>query len=263
MPDSQPSNSPISKNSETSEKPPVKKENTFLNLGFNLILPILLLNKGKQWLGPYLEPYFENVAVGVLLIAIVFPVGYFIYDYVKRSKYNLFSILGLISVLLTGGIGILEIPTAWFAVKEAAIPLLLGLAVLISLKTPYPLIRTLLYNPEIIDVDKVHTALVAHDSESAFERLLVRCTWLLAASFLLSGVLNYFLARWIVISPSGTDAFNSEVSKMMAWSWPVIAVPSMAIMMVALMQLLKGIKSMTGLELEDVLHGAATKEEAQ
>lgn len=261
MSDLQPSNTSISNYPEPPEKKVAKKENTFLNLGFNLILPILLLNKGKQWFGSYLEPYFENVAVGVLIIAMAFPICYFIYDYVKRSKYNVFSILGLISVLLTGGIGILEIPTEWFAVKEAAIPLLLGLAVLISLKTPYPLIRTLLYNPEIINVDKVHTALVANNSVNAFERLLVRCTWLLAASFLLSSLLNFLLARWIVVSPSGTDAFNSEVGKMMAWSWPVIAIPSMAIMMVALMQLLKGIKSMTGLELEDVLHGAESKED--
>ena len=100
----QPINSSISDNSEPPKKKDAKKENTFLNLGFNLILPILLLNKGKQWFGSYLETYFENVAVGVLLLAIAFPVGYFIYDYVKRSKYNLFSILGLISVLLTGGI---------------------------------------------------------------------------------------------------------------------------------------------------------------
>lgn len=262
MSDSQPSNSSISQKSQPPEQPQVKKENTFLNIGFNLIIPILLLNKGKQWLGAYLEPYFDNVALGVLLIAIAFPIGYFVYDYIKRAKYNIFSILGLISVLLTGGIGILEIPTAWFAIKEAAIPLLLGLAVIISLKTPYPLIRTLLFNPEIIHVDKVQAALQAHNSEPAFERLLVRCTWLLAASFLLSAVLNYILARWIVVSPSGTDAFNAEVSKMMAWSWPIIAIPSMVIMMIALMQLLKGIKQMTGMELEDVLHGAQAKEEA-
>ena len=227
-----------------------------MNLGFNLLLPIVLLSKGERWLGGYLAPFFDNVAVGVLLIAIAFPVGYFIYDFFKRAKYNVFSVLGLISVLLTGGIGILEIPTAWFAVKEAGIPLLLGLAVVISLKTPYPLIRTLLYNPEIIHVDKVQAGLKAHQAEAAFERLLVRCTWLLAASFLLSSVLNYFLARWIVVSPSGTEAFNAEVSKMMAWSWPVIAVPSMVIMITALMQLLRGIKTMTGLELEDVLQGA-------
>ena len=83
---------------------------------------------------------------------------------------------------------------------------------------------------------------------------------MLAASFLLSGILNYFLARWIVVSPSGSDAFNSEVSKMMAWSWPVIAIPSMVIMLLTLMQLLKGIKGMTGLELENILHSAKPKE---
>jgi hypothetical protein len=76
----------------------------------------------------------------------------------------------------------------------------------------------------------------------------------------LSGVLNYALARWIVVSPSGTDAFNAEVSKMMAWSWPVIVIPSMAIMMVTLGLLLGGIHKMTGLKLEEVLHGAPPEE---
>jgi hypothetical protein len=251
MPEQQPSKQQNSK--------PVKKENTFLNLGFNIVLPFLLLKKGKGWFGDQLEPYFDNVAVGVLLIALAFPVGYFVYDYFKRKKYNLFSIIGLVSVLLTGGIGILSIPTQWFAVKEAAIPFILGLAVVISLKTPYPLVRTLLFNPEIMHVDRVHNALREHDAEEEFEKLLSFCTWLLAGSFLLSAVLNFVLARWIVVSPSGTDAFNDEVGTMMIWSWPVIAVPSMAIMIVALYKLLGGIKRMTGLELEEVLQGAEAK----
>lgn len=259
MPEQQPSSTSKAEKSPSPEKPPVPKENTLLNLGFNILIPILILNKGKQWFGPKLEPHFENVAVPVLILALLFPIGYFVYDYARRKKYNIFSILGLISVLMTGGIGILEIPTQWFAVKEAAIPLLLGLAVLISLKTPYPLIRTLLYNPEIIQVDKVQTALEQHDSVADFEHLLKKCTWLLAGSFLLSAVLNFVLARWIVVSPSGTDAFNAEVSKMMAWSWPVIAIPSMVIMMFALWQLLSGIKTMTGLELEEVMHGTEKK----
>lgn len=249
----QPSTEADMKNFIPSKPPAVQKENVFLNLGFNILLPIFVLNKGKQFWGSYLEPYFDNVAVAILLIALSFPIGYFVYDYYKRSKYNLFSIVGLISVLLTGGIGILEIPTQWFAFKEAAIPLLLGLAVLISLKTPWPLIRTLLYNPEIIHVDKVHDALQINDKESAFEKLLKKCTWLLATSFLLSSFLNYMLARWIVVSPSGTDAFNAEVSKMMAWSWPVIVIPSLIITATILWMLLSGIQKMTGLKMDAIL----------
>ncbi|RPG86834.1 MAG: MFS transporter [Coraliomargarita sp. TMED73] len=230
-----------------------------LNLGFNLFLPIFILNKGKKWFGSILEDYFANPAFGVLLIALAFPISYFIYDYYKRSKYNFLSVLGLISVLLTGGIGILEIPTRWFAIKEAGIPFLIGIAVIVSLKTPWPLIRTLLLNPEVIDVAKIQIALEAHQAVQSFERLLVRCTYLLAASFLLSSVLNYALARWIVVSPAGTDAFNAEVGKMMLWSWPVIALPSMAVTFAALMLLARGIHQMTGLKLEEIVHGASDK----
>ena len=238
---------------------PAKKENLFLNIGFNILLPIFILNKGKSWFGGGLERYFEDVAVGVLLIAIAFPVSYFTYDYFKRAKYNIFSILGLISVLMSGGIGILHIPTEWFAVKEAGIPLLLGLAVIISLKTPYPLIRKLLYNPEIMNVERVQTALKEREAEQDFEKLLKSCTWLLAGSFFLSAGLNYLLARRIVTSQSGTDAFNVEVSKMMVWSWPIVVAPSLVIMMVALYKLVSGIKRMTGLNLEQALHAAEEK----
>ena len=132
-------------------------------------------------------------ALLVLLIALAFPIGYFVYDYKQRKKYNFFSILGLLSVLLTGGIGILEIPTKWFAIKEAAIPLLLGLAVLISLKTRYPLIRTLLYNPEMIETEKVQAQLERTQQQAQFDSLLSRCTVLLSSSFFLRPA-NYLLA---------------------------------------------------------------------
>ena len=249
----QPSTSANMQNSIQTDSPPVPKENAFLNIGFNIVLPIFVLNQGKKRIGAYLEPYFENVAVVILLIALLFPISYFIYDYYKRNKYNFFSILGLVSVLLTGGIGVLAIPTQWFAIKEAAVPFILGVAVIISLKTPWPLIRTLLYNPEIIDVNKVQTALRENGRETDFEKLLEKCTLLLAGSFFLSSLLNYILARWIVVSPSGTDAFNAEVSRMWVLSWPAIVVPGLLITTVALWMLFSGIKKMTGLNFEAIL----------
>ena len=91
------------------------------------------------------------------------------------------------------------------------------------------------------------------DSESYF--LAGRgLSWWLIGSFVLSAILNYVLAMWIVQSPSGTYAWNDEVGKMTALSWPVIAIPSMAMMMVVLMKLVKGIETCTGHGMEEILH---------
>lgn len=228
----------------------------FLNLGFNLILPIMILNKGERWLGSYLEGMFNNIAVGVMLIAIAFPVAYFIYDYFKRAKFNLLSILGLFSVLLTGLFGVLKLPVEWFPIKEASIPLILGLGVIASNFTRNSFFKAFIMNPDICDVPHIEAALKEHHSEAAFDQLIRKCNWLMAASFLISSALNYIIADWIVKSPTGTEAFNAEVGKMMGVSWIAIAIPSMALMLFAMWMLLSGVHKLTGLKLEDVLHSA-------
>jgi hypothetical protein len=232
---------------------PSKRENMLVNLGCNLLLPILILNKGERWIGNWLGGFVGNVTLAILLLALAFPVIYFFYDLINRRRYNLFSILGFTSVLLTGGIGLLSLPTFWFAVKEAAIPFFFGLAVILSLKTPYPLVRTFLYNPDIIAIDKINERLTGQEHVLAFNRLLLRCTWILAGSFFLSTLLNFTLARMMVVSPGGTEAFNNEVGRFMIWSWPVIAVPAMLFMFLAMFLLFRGIHQLTGLRLEDLL----------
>ena len=79
-------------------------------------------------------------------------------------------------------------------------------------------------------------------------------SWLLAGSFFLSSTLNFILARMIVRSPAGSIAFNEELGRMTALSYPVIVVPSMAIMIVALWYLLRQIRGLTHLELEQIFH---------
>ena len=200
--------------------------------------------KGGPWLG--LDPK-EG-----LILALAFPLSYGIYDFAARRKYNFFSILGFISILITGGVGLLRIDKDWIAVKEAAVPSLFGLAVLVTLKTPRPLVRMFLFNDQILDVQKVEAALEETNKRSAFEKLLVTCTLLLALSFLLSAALNFILAKILIVSDSGTPSFNEELGRMTIWSYPVIVVPSMIVMMFALTKLLSGIKELTGLELEDI-----------
>jgi len=229
-------------------KPP-KRENLFLNLGFNLILPVLLLNKGEAWI-PALGPG------GAMIVALAFPIGYFIYDLATRKKYNLISILGATGVLLTGGIGLLKLNPLVFAIKETVMPLLIGIAVVVSLKTRNPLVHALLYNPEIFDAEKIDKRLDTTEKRAAFDGLMKHCTWIIAASFLVSAVINFFLTRLIVQTNPRIDqsAFNAEVGTQYWVSLLVIGLCTLPLSFYALWKLFQGIEQLTGLKMEEVLH---------
>ena len=222
------------------------KPNQLIELLVTLVIPSLILMKlsGPEDLG----------AVNALLLALAFPLAWGARDLLARRKFNLFAALGLISILLTGGIGLLQLDTQWLAVKEAAVPGLIGLAVLVSTRTRYPLIRTLLFNPALIDVARVHERLEARDAVPTFETRLQRATVMLGGTFFFSAAMNYFLATWIVVSPAGSAAFNEELGRLTLLSYPVIALPSMAMMMFVLYYLARGIRELTGLKFTDLLH---------
>lgn len=223
------------------------RENLLANLVCTIAVPALILSKlsAPERLGPQLA----------LVIALAFPLGYGVWDFVQRRKFNFVAGIGFASTLLTGGFGLAQLDGIWFAVKEASVPLAIGLMVMLSMKSRNPLVREFVYNDQVINVPKVDAALAAHGARPAFERLLARAGWLVVASFLISAALNFVLARWLLTAPAGTPEFNAQLGKMQLWSWPVIALPSTAMMMFALFRLFGGIKRLTGLELEDILHG--------
>ena len=224
---------------------PAKKENIFVNLLINIVIPTLILSKlsGEDQLG---------VKWGII-VALAFPIGYGLRDLKNNGKFNLFSALGIFSIALTGGMALLKLPPQYIIIKEAAIPALFALFTLVSLKTRYPLVRTFLYNDKIMQIDKVSAALEKNGNEKSFDQALVNASYLMALSFIVSSILNYILAKIILVSPPGTEAFNAELGKMNALSFPVIAVPATIVMMFALFYLFKKIKSLTHLELEDIL----------
>jgi hypothetical protein len=223
---------------------PIPKENPLASLVCNIVLPAVILYKfsSPERLGP----------VYGLVAALSLPLGYSLYDFVRRRKASGIAILGFVSVLLTGGFGLMKLDGIWFAVKEASIPGLIGIAVVASLKTRYPLVRTLLYNEKVIDVPRVDNELTARGNREEFDRLLVMTTWILAASFVVSAALNFVLAVMLLKSPAGSEAFNQELAQMTMLSYPVIVVPSMIVTLVALWRLLSGIKKLTGLNLESI-----------
>ncbi|WP_372758142.1 VC0807 family protein [Litorivivens sp.] len=215
------------------------------NLLFNLIIPTLILTKlGKE---EYLGPSWA------IVVALAFPIAYGLRDFSKTREANIFSIIGVVSIALTGGISLLQLDPKYIAIKEAAIPGALGLATLISQYTRFPLVRTFLFNEQIMQVEKITQAARQKGTEALLEQRLKMATVLVACSFFLSSVLNYLLAKWVLVSPPGTTAYTEELGKMTALSFPVIAVPSMIVMTISMIYLFKGIEKFTELTLEDIL----------
>lgn len=224
------------------------RENPLFSLAFNVVIPSLILLK--------LSDDDRLGALSAFLISLAFPLCYSVYDFVKNKKIGFIPALGFVSIFLTGGLGLLKVDGVWFAVKEALIPLLIGLAIVISMKTRHPLIKSLFFNAKLFKVDEISARLRARGHEAQFARLLTTTTWLLGGSFLLSAVLNFVLAVVILQSPTGTVAFNQELGKMMALSFPVIVLPCLVVTCIALVVLFRGVKQLTGLSLEQFMANA-------
>jgi hypothetical protein len=223
------------------------KPNPLVEIAVTIIVPaVVLMNLSS-------DKRLGNT--GALLLALAFPIGWGLWDGWTRRKLSWLSVLGVVSTLLTGGIGLLALDARWLAVKEAAVPALIGSVILGSAWTASPLIRMLVFNATLFDVDRVHKALDERNNTPAFERRLRTGTILLAGTFFFSAVANYLLARWVVHSPAGTESFNQELGRLTLLSYPIIAVPSMVMMMALMFWLARGAKALTGLDLGDMLQG--------
>lgn len=80
-------------------RPP--RENLFANLICTIAVPALVLSKlsAPERLGPALA----------LAVALAFPVGYGVWDFAKRRKFNFVAGIGFASTLLTGGFGLAKV----------------------------------------------------------------------------------------------------------------------------------------------------------
>lgn len=85
-----------------------------------------------------------------------------------------FSAIGILSVFLTGGIGLMKLSREWMIVKETCVPLVLGAAVLLTAATKKPLAKVLLMNEAVLDVGKIDSALDANGTRGDFEKSLKR-----------------------------------------------------------------------------------------
>jgi hypothetical protein len=234
----------MTEQSTPKSKPP--QTGFFGNLIFNIAIPVLVMSylSSEDSLGPAWS----------VVLALAFPLGFGLYDLKKTKKVNGFSILGIVSVLLTGGISLLKLPAEYMAIKEAAIPAIIGLAVLITQFGHKPLVKMLILNDQIINWDKLNASLADKNANPEFNKKVAVSSYIVAASFFLSSALNYGLAKWILVSEPGTTAYTEELGRMTALSYPVIVIPSMILLITALIYLFKQISRCTGEPIETFLN---------
>lgn len=241
-----------------------KEESPLANIILNVLLPVMVLSYmskdggEKPWhLGPH----------KALAIAIAIPLAYGIYHFIKTQKFNLFSGIGLISVLLTGGVtlylwnedgSVKPDAPLWFGLKEAIQPIILGVVVLASHRTKSPLFREFIYNDGIFDVSRVEKKVKEGGLEEPYNKLLFKNTLIFCASFIISAILNMFLAHYFLGSldfnaENARELYNQGVAKITGWGFVVIGLPLFVLAGFVMFKHAKDLRKLTGLEKDEVM----------
>lgn len=228
-----------------------KQENSFTQILFNILIPVIILNKGHK--------YGLDAKLS-LIVALSFPLFFSIKSLVQNKKVDFISLLGLLNVLVSGIFTLLTLEGFWFAVKEAAFPLLIGFFVLGSSFSGSPFFQTIFLNPSTFNVDAVEERLTTDRKKADFTRLMKHLTQWLSLSFLLSAILNFALAIYIFkpLSPDLSDVqkqemLNEQLSHMTAYSMIVILIPSMIFLGTLIFFAFRKITKLTGLTTEQLL----------
>lgn len=253
-------------------EPKPKQEHPLANILINVLIPVMILSYLskdpvlQEKLGKTAQPWHIG-PVKAMILALILPLGYGIWHFIQTRKGNFFSLLGLISVLLTGGLtvylwnkdGSVKPNAAWFfAIKEALIPLVLGLAVLISQRSSSPLIRIFLYNDSIFDIKRIENRVAAIGAQQRYSDLLRAATWMFASSFFISSAMNLGLVHWFFrgfdsTAPNALEVYNQLVGKITGWGFAVIGVPILIFLFLTLKRLLKGLENLTGLKEDELM----------
>ncbi|MFZ4765598.1 MAG: VC0807 family protein [Roseimicrobium sp.] len=225
--------------------------NPLLELALTLILPSLALDylSKPESLGPF----------WALVVSLLFPVGFGVWCFWKKVGWNVFSTLGFVTILLSGGLGLLKLDAFWFALKESAMPVMLGIAFPLSHRFGQPLLNVLIMQPEMLNHRALNASLADASKRLRYDAALFRASCGMGLGMAGSAVANFLLAIWLLGGKEpGGEAFVKGIAKLNWVSMVVIGVPMMAVMLVVFVWLLRQIQQITGLERDDLLNPGRT-----
>lgn len=242
------------------------------NILINVLIPVLALSylskdpELQQAIGKTVR-FWHIGPIKALVVALAFPICYGAWHFIRTRKANFFSALGMISVMLTGGLTIFlwnndgtvkSNADVLFGLKEASIPLILGIAVIGSHYTPSPLLRVFLYSDSIFDIPKIERRVEETGSHEKYRKILFGATLLFATSFFISTLMNFGLALYFLgdldhSAANARELYNERVAKLTGWGFAVIGVPILAFLFFTLRRLLNSLGKLTGFKDEELM----------
>lgn len=221
-----------------------------VNALVNIALPVLVLLtlSGEDRLGP----------IPALLLAIGIPAAYGLDRLIRRRQVNIQSILGLLSVLLTGVIGVFRLDTILFPVKEAAIPIGFAMILIASNRTSFPIVKLLFDIVQRKEV--VETAVRSRGGELAYRRHIERSGRRWAGIMVTSGVMKAILAGVIVTAETGTEAFNRQLARYELAQVPTSMLVTMVLVLALIWSIARGTGEIIDMRAADVLRGGSRLE---
>jgi len=131
--------------------------------------------------------------------------------------------------------------------------LIIAIVIYVSIKMNKNVVSSLFFNEDVIDMKRINCVLDEKGKREEFDTMFRKSSYWVVVSFLLSSILNFTLARIILQSPPGTEAYTAEIGKLTGLSFPVIAVPCTIILVVVMFYIFKQITRLTGIPLEEIV----------
>jgi hypothetical protein len=192
---------------------------------------------------------------GALLVSMIFPVGFGVWCWRKKMGWNIFSTIGLITILLSGGLGLLNLNAFWVSAKDALLGVAIGAAFPLSHFWGRPLMHAMFLQPHLVQVERLEAALELRGSRREFDREMFKGAWMIGLGMIGAAVLNYYLDMYLLRGKApGSEAYVKGLSTINWLSLVVLGVPLMIVMLGVFVWLLRRMQEISGLRREELMH---------
>lgn len=242
-----------------------KGTQSLLNILLSVLAPVMVLDHCSV-AGPKL---WQMGTAPAMCLALSLPLGFGLWTFITSRKVEPLTLFGLLGTILTGvvtiyantGTGDAIRPDTpwWYAAKEAAIPLLLCGAVMVTARRQDSLLRLLLYSDAIFDITTIEKHVAEKGAQQPYDALLWRASLFLGLSLVFSAVGNFILSLCFLLpvldQPAAQQAleYNYAVGRMTWWGYLVIGVPLLITLIGVLRHLIAKLEALTGLDRDHLM----------